>query len=112
MAGKGHENAFPPPRLSARCQFSQGTFAGTRGNGGNAPYAAIREDTIERLNSTHSGRSLISVAMDAHTPKPVVPDLLPDHLYRGSLWLRDSLNTAGWRSFPQILFPALRGCLI
>jgi len=23
----GHEDAFPPPRLSARCRFSQRTFA-------------------------------------------------------------------------------------
>jgi hypothetical protein len=27
----GDEDAFPRPRLSARCRFSQGTFAGTRG---------------------------------------------------------------------------------
>ena len=33
----GHEDAFPPPRLSGRCWFSQGTFAGTRGNGEDAP---------------------------------------------------------------------------
>jgi hypothetical protein len=29
----GHEDAFPRPRLSARCRFSQGTFAGTRATG-------------------------------------------------------------------------------
>jgi hypothetical protein len=28
----GHEDAFPRPRLSARCRFSQGTFAGSQGN--------------------------------------------------------------------------------
>src|ERR1700730_4506684 len=33
MSQKGHEDAFPRPRLSARCWFSQGTFAGTWGNG-------------------------------------------------------------------------------
>jgi hypothetical protein len=33
MTAVGHEDAFPPPRLSARCRFSQGTFTGTRGNG-------------------------------------------------------------------------------
>src|SRR5580698_1834096 len=33
---QGHEDAFPRPRLSARCRFSQGTFAGTRGNGRDA----------------------------------------------------------------------------
>jgi len=37
----GHEDAFPPPRLSVRCRFSQGTFAGTRGNGRDAPIPAV-----------------------------------------------------------------------
>jgi hypothetical protein len=37
MTGSGHEDAFPPPRLSVRCRFSQGTFAGTRRNGRDAP---------------------------------------------------------------------------
>ena len=32
-----HEDAFPPPRLSVRCRFGQGTFAGTRRNGRDAP---------------------------------------------------------------------------
>ena len=32
----GQEDAFPRPRLSARCRLSQGTFAGTRGNERNA----------------------------------------------------------------------------
>jgi hypothetical protein len=39
---KGHEDAFPRPRLSGRCRFGQGTFAGTRGNAEDAPTAAIR----------------------------------------------------------------------
>jgi hypothetical protein len=39
----GHEDAFLPPRLSGRCRFSQGTFARTRGNGDDAPIAAIRQ---------------------------------------------------------------------
>ena len=30
---KGHEDAFPRPRLNARCRFSQGTLVGTRANG-------------------------------------------------------------------------------
>src|ERR1700730_15578016 len=33
----GHEDAFPRPRLSARCWFSQGTFVGTWGNGRDPP---------------------------------------------------------------------------
>ena len=36
-AGLGHEDQFPPPRLSACGRFSQGTFARTRGNGRDAP---------------------------------------------------------------------------
>jgi len=30
MARMGHKDAFPPPRPSVRCGFSQGTFAGQR----------------------------------------------------------------------------------
>src|ERR1700730_11926819 len=41
MAGVGHEDAFPRPRLSARCRFGQGNFTGTRGNGRDAPKADL-----------------------------------------------------------------------
>jgi hypothetical protein len=41
VTAQGHEDAFPEPRLSARCRFSQGTFAGTLGNGRDAPKAAV-----------------------------------------------------------------------
>jgi len=41
MAEKGHEDALLGPRLNARCRFSQGTFAGTWGNGRDAPKAVI-----------------------------------------------------------------------
>src|SRR6516225_1734724 len=40
--GLGHEDAFPRPRLSGRCRFSQVTFARTRGNGRDAPKAGTR----------------------------------------------------------------------
>jgi hypothetical protein len=33
----GHQDAFLRPRLSARYRLSQGTLAGTRGNGRGAP---------------------------------------------------------------------------
>src|SRR5207302_1159922 len=49
MTQMGHEDAFPRPRLSARCQFSQGTFAGTRGNGRDAPTAVTQPAFIDRL---------------------------------------------------------------
>jgi hypothetical protein len=44
----GHEDAFPSPRLSDRCEFSQGTFPGTRGSGREAPIPALRGTEIER----------------------------------------------------------------
>ena len=47
----GHEDAFPTSRLSARCRFSQETFAGTRGNGRDAPIPVIRVTTTDRLKS-------------------------------------------------------------
>ena len=37
----GHEDAFPPAGLSARCRFSQRTFAGTLGNERDAPKIGI-----------------------------------------------------------------------
>ena len=42
MTGVGHEDAFLRPRLNARYRFSKGTLAGTRGNGRDAPIAAVR----------------------------------------------------------------------
>jgi len=48
---QGHEDAFPRPRLSARCRFSQGTFAGTRGNGRDAPIPAIRRQAANLSGS-------------------------------------------------------------
>jgi hypothetical protein len=50
-AGMGHDDAFPRPRLSARCRFSEGTLAGTRGNGRDAPIPAVRGVAIEPLGS-------------------------------------------------------------
>jgi hypothetical protein len=47
-----HEERFPPPRLSARCRFSQGTFAGMRGNGRDAPIPAVRGAAVEPPSST------------------------------------------------------------
>jgi hypothetical protein len=41
MAGMGHEERFPPTRLSAGCGFIKETIAGMRRNGRDAPKAAI-----------------------------------------------------------------------
>jgi hypothetical protein len=40
MAGVGHEERFPPTRLSAGCGFRKETIAGMRRNGRDAPKAA------------------------------------------------------------------------
>ena len=42
MAEKGHEEQFSPPTLSARYVIRQETFAGTHGNGRDAPKAVVR----------------------------------------------------------------------
>jgi hypothetical protein len=52
----GHEERFPSPRLSARCRFSQGTFAGTRVNGRDAPKPAVDAAAIELAGYTQDGR--------------------------------------------------------
>ena len=55
MTHLGHVDAFPRPGLSARCRFSQGTFAGPRGNGRDAPIPDLPALTPERGGSTRSG---------------------------------------------------------
>ena len=41
MTASGHEERFPPTRLSAGYGFRKETIAGVRRNGRNAPIAAI-----------------------------------------------------------------------
>jgi hypothetical protein len=53
----GHEDAFPPPRLSGRCRFSQGTFAATRGNGRDAPTPDLGETAVGPAYKIFSGHS-------------------------------------------------------
>ena len=58
-AASGHEDPFPRPGPSARCRFSQGTFAGTRGNGRDAPLPAIHHAiTIGEVRPTWRRRAL------------------------------------------------------
>jgi len=52
MAGVGHQDAFLGPRLSARYRFSQGTLAGARGNGPDAPIPDLRAVVPGRGGST------------------------------------------------------------
>jgi hypothetical protein len=42
MAGKGHEERFPPTRLSASYGFRKETIAGVRHNGRDAPIPVVR----------------------------------------------------------------------
>ena len=53
----GREYAFPPPRLSACCRFSQGTFAGVRGNGRDAPGAVVGSPLIMPASRSFGARS-------------------------------------------------------
>jgi hypothetical protein len=72
----GHEDAFPGPRLSARCRFSQGTFAGTRGNGRDAPRADLAAAalklpaSIRSCHSRGSARRCLTHARSAWSSEP------------------------------------------
>ena len=68
MTGTGHENAFPRPRLSARYRFSQRTFAGTRGNGRDAPIPAVGVIEVKRVKSTLLGYSGFVLGMTLVAP--------------------------------------------
>src|SRR5258708_2689338 len=47
MTALGHENAFPPLKLSDCYRFGKQTAAGANGNENDAPTTAIRETAIE-----------------------------------------------------------------
>jgi hypothetical protein len=51
MAEVGQEDQFPPPRLSACYVIREKTFAGTHGDGRDAPITVIPETTIEPSSS-------------------------------------------------------------
>jgi hypothetical protein len=53
MTAQGHEDAFPRPRLSACCPFSQGTFAGPRATG-----ETRRKRPLTRNRARHERRLL------------------------------------------------------
>ena len=48
----GHEEWFPPPRLSAGCGFRKETIAGMLCNGEGAPIPAICGSPVEPRSST------------------------------------------------------------
>jgi hypothetical protein len=51
---KGHEERFPPPRLSGRSAFCEETFAETCGNEGEAPIPAVRATMTEPPESVEA----------------------------------------------------------
>jgi hypothetical protein len=56
MTQMGHEEQFSPPTLSARYGIRQETFAGTHGNGRDAPTADLRELGSIVVGSSQRGR--------------------------------------------------------
>jgi hypothetical protein len=52
MTGMGHEDQFPPPTPSVRYRFGDATFAGTHGNGRDAPIPAVRATVIKPPSSS------------------------------------------------------------
>jgi hypothetical protein len=75
MTAVGHQERLPPPRLSGRCGFGEGTFAGTRGNGEDAPIPAVREAAIEPPGSTLLGHSNFAMGMAVPAPFRTLPRL-------------------------------------
>ena len=55
MAGLGHEERFPSPRLSAGCGFRKETIAGTRRNGRDAPNRGIPTSVNPAPQAAHGG---------------------------------------------------------
>jgi len=66
MTAVGHEDAFAPTTTSNRSCLGKPTFAGTRGNEQDALIADRGGLKRGRQQSTHSGRSVPSIAMPAH----------------------------------------------
>src|SRR5437879_1877013 len=53
MSVFGHEERFPPTRLSAGCGFRKETIAGMRRNGRDAPIPNLTGPAPEREGPTH-----------------------------------------------------------
>jgi hypothetical protein len=66
MAASGHEDQFLPLRLSVRSVIRKQTVAATRGNGRDAPGAAVRAAMTEPLESPHNGCLSSSKAIGRH----------------------------------------------
>jgi hypothetical protein len=47
MAAQGHEERFPPTRLSDGCGFRKETIVGMRRNGRDAPFAGLGPRSLQ-----------------------------------------------------------------
>jgi hypothetical protein len=81
MTAMGHEDQFPLCRLNARCVIREETFAGTHGNGRDAPIAAI----------------------DTCASKPVGP---PGHFAASRRALRLPQKVAAADAVPEVVLPS------
>jgi hypothetical protein len=70
---KGHEERFPPTRLSAGCGFRKETIAGMRRNGRDAPEAVVRRQAENLSGLTLNLSFKLSGAMAHRDPKSTSP---------------------------------------
>jgi hypothetical protein len=81
VTAKGHQDAFPRPRLNARCWFSQETFAGSQGNGRGASAAGGARFTGYKahggVNSLRSACCGLAAAIGSAAPLfPTLPSIV------------------------------------
>jgi hypothetical protein len=72
----GHEEQFSPPTLSARYGIRQETFAGTHGNGRDAPIPAVQEVAPEPSESDP-----LPTFAPTHEDETRAPSRFPDATY-------------------------------
>src|ERR1700726_5349861 len=86
-AALGHEERFPPTRLSAGCGFRKETIAGMRRNGRDAPIPDLRALTPKRGGSTQSRRSPGRETPAARDPNSACPATVCTALLKSSAML-------------------------
>jgi len=70
----GHHDAFLRPRRSVRCRFSQGTFARTRGNGQDAPFATFLDRVSRGYRAAYRVRTFaVGDEISRKTARPFIP---------------------------------------
>jgi len=79
VAGLGHEDAFPRPRLTARCRFSQETFAGSQGNGDRLRGAIVPDPAVDRDPEEGRHPPLVVAALEAAQGYDKTPGAIPSN---------------------------------